>query len=63
MKITPQKTVEQNKPQIALLKTFEFTSYIMGYHVYKDLWSPVKGEMVKVLSSRKTKKTNLLLRS
>ena len=36
MTITPQKKVKQNVLQITLLNTFEFTSYVMGYHVYKD---------------------------
>ena len=27
----------------------------MGYHVYKDRWTPVKGEMLKVVVEPKTK--------
>ena len=40
--IAPHKIVEQNKLQIVLNKTFEFTSYVMGYHEYKDRWTPAK---------------------
>ena len=47
VKITPQEIVKQNELQINLLKTFEFTSYVMEYHVYKDRWIPVKSENVK----------------
>ena len=28
------------------LQTFEFSSYICGYHVYKDVWIPVMEEML-----------------
>ena len=49
MTITPQKIIEQNKLQIILFKTFEFTSYVMGYHIYKDRWAPVTGEMLKAV--------------
>ena len=28
------------------LETFEFSSYIRGYHVYKDVWTPVMEEML-----------------
>ena len=61
VKITPQEIVKQNELQINLLKAFEFTSYVMGYHVYNDHWIPMKSE--KRLSSQKTKRTNLLLQS
>ena len=63
VKITPQEIVKQNELQINLLKAFEFTSYVMGYHVYKDLWTPVKSEMLRAVSSQKTKRANLLLQS
>ena len=63
VKITTQEIVKQNKLQINLLKAFEFTSYVMGYHVYKDLWTPVKSEMLRAVSSQKTKRANLLLQS
>ena len=28
------------------LETFEFSSYICGYHVYKDVWTPAMEEML-----------------
>ena len=49
MTITQQKIVEQNKLQITLLKTFELTSYVIRYHVYKDCWTSVKSEMLKAV--------------
>ena len=55
VKITPQEIVKQNELQINLLKAFEFTSYVMGYHVYKDRWTPVKCEMLKVVVEPKNK--------
>ena len=55
VKITPQEIVKQNELQINLLKTFEFTSYVMGYHVYKDRWIPVKSEMLKAVVEPKNK--------
>ena len=42
VKITPQEIIKQNELQINLLKAFEFMSYVMGYHVYKDRWTLVK---------------------
>ena len=63
VKITPQETNKQNELQKNLLKTFKFTSYVMGYHVYKDRCTPVKSEVLKWLSSQITKRTNLLLQS
>ena len=63
MKITPQKIVEKNELQITLLKRFELTSYVMGYHAYKDCWTPVKDEMLKAIVEPKNKHDNLLLRS
>ena len=53
--ITPHKIVEQNELQIVLHKIFEFTSYVMGYHEYKDCWTPVKSEMVKAVMEPKNK--------
>ena len=47
VKITPQEIVTQNELQINLLKAF--TSYVMGYHVSKDRWTPVKNEILKVV--------------
>ena len=55
VKITPQEIVKQNELQINLLKTFEFTLYVMGYHVYKDHWIPVKSEMLKAVVEPKNK--------
>ena len=55
MTITKQKIVERNELQITLIKIFEFTSYVMGYHVYKDRWTPVKGEMLKRVVEPKNK--------
>ena len=55
MTTTPQKIVEQNEFQINLLKTFEFTSYVMGCHVYEDRWTSVKGEMLKTIVEPKNK--------
>ena len=55
MTITKQKIVERNELQITLIKTFEFTSYVMGYDVYKDRWTPVKGEMLKGVVEPKNK--------
>ena len=37
------KAVEENELQVKLLKTSEFKLYNIGYHVYKDRWTPVKG--------------------
>lgn len=37
------KVVDENELQIKLLKIFEFKSYNIGYHVYKDRWKSVKG--------------------
>ena len=58
MTITPQKILEQNELQLALLKTFEFTSYVMAFHVFKDCWTHVKGEMLKAVIEPKIKRTN-----
>ena len=55
MTVSSQKKVEQNKLQLTLHKTFEFTSYVMGYHVYKDRWTSVKGEMLKAVVEPKNK--------
>ena len=55
MTITPQKITEQNEFQITLLKTFEFTSYVMGNHVHKDRWIPVKVEVLKAVVQPKNK--------
>ena len=55
MTITPQQIFEQNKLQITLFKTFEFTSYVVGYHIYKDRWAPVTGEMLKAVVEPKNK--------
>ena len=55
MTITPQKIVEQNELQITLLKKFEITSYVMGYHVYKDHWTSMKSEMLKAVVEPKYK--------
>ena len=55
MTITPQKIIEKNEFQITLFKTFEFTSYVMGYHIYKDRWAPVTGEMLKAVVEPKNK--------
>ena len=60
MTITPQKILEQNELQLALLKTFEFTSYVMEFHVFKDCWTHVKGEMLKAVIEPKIKRTNRL---
>ena len=60
MTITPQKILEQNELQLALLKTFEFTSYVMAFHVFKDCWTNVKGEMLKAVIEPKIKRTNRL---
>jgi len=54
--IAPHKIVEQNKLQIVLNKTFEFTSYVMGYHEYKDRWTPVKSETLKAVMEPKNKR-------
>ena len=58
MTITPQKILEQNELQLTLLKTFEFTSYVMAFHVFKDCWTHVKGEMLKAVIEPKIKRTN-----
>ena len=55
-KNTSQKIVEQNEHQIISFKSFEITSYVMGYHEYKDRWTPVKGEMLKATMEPKNKK-------
>ena len=55
MTVSSQNIVEQNKLQLTLHKTFEFTSYVMGCHVYKDRWTPVKGEMLKAVVEPKNK--------
>ena len=55
MTVSSQKIVEQNKLQLTLHKTFEFTSYVMGYHVCKDRWTSVKGEMLKAVVETKNK--------
>ena len=60
MTITPQKILEQNELQLTLLKTFEFTSYVMAFHVFKDCWTHVKGEMLKAVIEPKIKRTNRL---
>ena len=55
IEITPHKIVQQNELQIVLHKTFEFTSYVMGYHEYNDCWTPVKIEMLKAVMEPKNK--------
>ena len=57
MVITSHKIVEQNELHLnfELHKTFEFTSYVMGYHEYKDCWTPVKSEMLKAVMEPKNK--------
>ena len=37
--ITPYKIEKRNELPITLIKTFEFTSFVIGYHVYKDPWT------------------------
>ena len=50
MEVTTQEIVTQDELQINLLKTFEFPSYAMGFHVYKDRWTPVKSEIVELFN-------------
>ena len=33
-------------PQSSGLEVAEFNSYIRGYHVYKDIWTPEIGEVL-----------------
>ena len=50
--ITPQKIVAQNELQITLLKTLVD---VMVFHVYKDRWTPKKGEILKAVVEPKNK--------
>ena len=61
VKIKPQEIVKQKEIQINLLKAIEFTSYVMGYHVYKDRWTPVKSEMLKAIVEPKIKEDKFVL--
>ena len=47
--ITLQEIVDQNELEINLQSTFEFPSYVMGFHVYKDGWTPLKGETLNAI--------------
>ena len=58
MTITPLKLFERNELQLTLVKTFEFTSYVMAFHVFKDSWTHAKGEMLKAVFEPKIKRTN-----
>ena len=40
---------------MSIVKTFRFTSYVIGYHVYKAGWTLVKGEMLKAVIEPKNK--------
>ena len=53
--ISPNKIVEHDNLHITLPKTLEFTSYVMGYHVFKDRWTYVKGELLKAVVEPKSK--------
>lgn len=44
MEISNDKLVELNTLPTLLIKTYEFESFIMGYHVYKTIWTPFEGE-------------------
>ena len=45
--------MEQNELQTTLIKTFELTSFVMGYRVYNDLWTLVQSEKLKVIIESK----------
>ena len=55
VKITPQEIVKPNELQLNILKAFEFTSYVIGCHVYKDRWTRVKSEMLNSVVEPKNK--------
>ena len=38
MELTADRIVEQNEMSIITLKTYEFDSFVMGYHAYKRLF-------------------------
>ena len=40
---------------MSIVKTFRVTSYVIGYHVYKDRWTLVKGEMLRAVVEPKNK--------
>ena len=40
---------------MSIVKTFRVTLYVIGYHVYKDRWTLVKGEMLKAVVEPKNK--------
>ena len=40
---------------MSIIKIFEFTPYVIGYHVYKDRRTPVKSEMLKEIVESKNR--------
>ena len=38
------KDVEEEIPIYTCLSSYEFNSFIRGYHVYHHIWTPVEGE-------------------
>ena len=41
-----------SQPPQTDLSLAEFDSFIRGFHVYKDVWTPVVGEMLAILLKR-----------
>ena len=39
--------LEEDEIPLIRTKNFEKISYVKGYHAYKDLWIPVKGEYLR----------------
>ena len=39
-----QKDVEEEMPIDTCFSSYEFDSFIRGYHVYQHIWTPVEGE-------------------
>ena len=39
--------LEEDEIPLVRTKNFEKISYVKGYHAYKDLWIPVKGEYLR----------------
>ena len=38
------KDVEEKIPNYTCFSSYEFDSFIQGYHVYQHIWTPVEGE-------------------
>ena len=38
------------RTNVCIHYVFEFQSYVIGYHVYKDIWTPTLGEKLSTVT-------------